>query len=97
MSKYGIISGPYFTVFGLYIQSEYRKIRTRNSVSGHFSRSDYLDKSADNDTLSIDGYNIIRADYPLNKKRGDVYMYFKEQLKLKQIVLISLSVLFVRY
>ena len=48
-SKYGVISGPYFPVFGLNleiyfvnirIQSEYRKIRTRNnSVFGHFSRS----------------------------------------------------------
>ena len=33
MSKYGVISGPY-------IQSKYKKIRTRNnSVSGHFPRS----------------------------------------------------------
>ena len=45
-SKYGVISGPYFPVFGLNterysispcIQSEYRKIWTRNnSVFGHF-------------------------------------------------------------
>ena len=49
MSKYRVISGPYFPVFGLNteiygvnfrIQSEYRKIRTRNnSVFGLFSRS----------------------------------------------------------
>ena len=49
MSKYVVISGPYFPVFGLNteiyevnlcIESEYRKIRTRdNHVSGHFSRS----------------------------------------------------------
>ena len=49
MSKYGVISVPYFPVFGLNtkiyfvnfrIQSEYRKIRrTRNnSVFGHFLR-----------------------------------------------------------
>ena len=47
--KYGVISCPYFPVFGLNteiyfvdsrIQSEYRKIRTRNnSVFGDFSRS----------------------------------------------------------
>ena len=47
MSKYGVFSGPYFPVFGLNaeiygvnlrIQSEYRKIWTRNnSVFGHFS------------------------------------------------------------
>ena len=50
MSKYGVISGPYFPVFGLNaeiylvnlrIQSEYREIWTRNnSVFGHFSRSE---------------------------------------------------------
>ena len=48
VSKYGVLSGPCFPVFGLdteiywnlRIQSEYRKIRTRkNSVSGHISRS----------------------------------------------------------
>ena len=49
VSKYGVISGPYFPVFGLNteiyevnlrIQSKYRKIRPRNnSVFGHFSRS----------------------------------------------------------
>ena len=48
VSKYGVISGPYFPVFGLNteiyevnlrIQSEYRNKRTRNnSVFGHFSR-----------------------------------------------------------
>ena len=50
VSKYGVFSGRYFPVFrlkteiffiNLYIQSECRKIWTRkNSVSGHFSRSD---------------------------------------------------------
>ena len=52
VSKHGVISGPYFAVFGLNteiygvfgvdlrIRSEYRKIRTtKNSVSGHFQRS----------------------------------------------------------
>ena len=49
VSKYGVISGPYFLVFGLNteiyevnlrIQSEYRKKRTRsNSVFGHLSCS----------------------------------------------------------
>ena len=49
-SKYSVISGPYFPAFGLNteiysvnlcIQSEYRKIRTRNSsVFCHFSHSD---------------------------------------------------------
>ena len=49
VSKYGVISGSYFPVFGLNtevyeinlrIQSEWRKIRVRNnSAFGHFSRS----------------------------------------------------------
>ena len=52
VSKYGVISGPYFPVFGLNtgiysvnrrIQSEHRKVETRNnSVFGHFSRSVFL-------------------------------------------------------
>ena len=52
MSKYVVISGPYFPVFGLNteiygvnlrIQSEYRKIRTRNStVFGLISRSVFV-------------------------------------------------------
>ena len=50
VSKYRVISGLYFPVFGLNTeiyfvnlrcQSEYRKIRTRNnSVFGYFSRSE---------------------------------------------------------
>ena len=49
VSKYGVIPGPYFPVFGvntgiysvnLRIQSEYKKMRTRNnSVFELFSRS----------------------------------------------------------
>ena len=49
VSKYGVIYGPYFVIFGLNtdiygvnlrIPSEYRKIRTRNnSVFKYFSRS----------------------------------------------------------
>ena len=52
--KYGVFPGPYFPVLGLNteiysvnlgIQSEYRKIGTRkNSVFGHFSRSEKLKK-----------------------------------------------------
>ena len=49
MSKYGVVSGTYFSIFGmnkdiysvnLGIQSEYRKVRTRNKfVFGHFSKT----------------------------------------------------------
>ena len=58
VSKYGVISGPYFPAFevnteryevSLRIHSECGKIQTRNnSVFGHFSRSDtvcYKDES----------------------------------------------------
>ena len=34
----------------------------------------------------IYGYNIIRPDHPHTQKRGGVCIYFKEQLKLKQII-----------
>ena len=54
VSRYGVISGPYFPVLGLNteiyevhlcIQSEYRKIRTRNNfVFGHFSSNVLFDK-----------------------------------------------------
>ena len=50
MSNYGVIAGLYFPVFelntkiygvNLCIQSEYRKIRSRNNpVFGHFSRNE---------------------------------------------------------
>ena len=52
VSKYGVFSGPYFSVFGLNmkihgvnlpIQSKYGKILTRkNSVFWHFLSSEYL-------------------------------------------------------
>ena len=55
VSIYGVISGPYFPVFGLNteiygvnlrVKSKYRKIPTRNnSVFGHFSRSVGLNHS----------------------------------------------------
>ena len=35
----------------------------------------YLDKSGDNDALSIDGYNIIRSDQPHNQKRWCMYLF----------------------
>ena len=55
MFKYGVVCGPYFPIFGLdteicrvnlRIQSECRKIQTRNnSVFGHFSRSDIFEQT----------------------------------------------------
>ena len=58
VSNYGLFSGPHFPAFGLnterysvslHIQSECGKIRTRkNSVFGHFSRSDIQGKVSSN-------------------------------------------------
>ena len=73
MSKYRVIPGPYFPVFGLNteicevnlrIQSEYRKIWTwNNSVFGHFSHSDRLTDSLSELTFSwFDFYDF----YALN-------------------------------
>ena len=38
----------------------------------------YLNQWADNDALSIDGYNITRADHPHNQKRGGICVHLKE-------------------
>ena len=69
VSKYGLFSGPYFLVFGLNteifgvslrIQSEYRKMRTRNNfVLGHFPRSDWITKNIYNLEKFIQEYDLI--------------------------------------
>ena len=77
MSKYGVFSGPYFPVFGLYteiysvnlrIHSKYRKIRTRkNSVFGHFSRSVDVFKGTDvNKTSSSEDCDVCHYWYFLS-------------------------------
>ena len=40
---------------------------------------DFLFNSHD-DGINIEGYNLLRADHPNDKKRGGVCMYFKEHL-----------------
>ena len=35
------------------------------------------------DSLSIDGYNIVRSDHPSGSKRGGVCCYFKESLPIR--------------
>ena len=40
---------------------------------------DFLFNSHD-DRINIEGYNLLRADHPNDKKRGGVCMYFKEHL-----------------
>ena len=51
-----------------------------------FISETYLDKSADNDALSIDDYYITRTNHPHNQKRRSECIHFKNQLKLKQII-----------
>ena len=34
------------------------------------------------DRISIDGYNLIRADHPSDSKRGGVCIYYKEHIPL---------------
>ena len=34
------------------------------------------------DRISIDGYNLIRADHPSDSKRGGVCIYYREHISL---------------
>ena len=75
VSKYGVFSDPYIPAFGLNteryfislrIQSEFGKIRTRkNSVFGHFSRSEIFYKSFVQQVmcLRVDSCTYLRADF----------------------------------
>ena len=40
----------------------------------------YLDSSVSSDNLYIKDYKLVRADHPVNVKRGGVCVYFKESL-----------------
>ena len=44
----------------------------------------YLDSTVDDKTIEIKGYNLIRADYLNNQRRGGVCFYFKGNLCLRQ-------------
>ena len=43
----------------------------------------YLDSSNDDVSLEISGYCLIRSDHPSNKKRGGIWIYYKNFLPLK--------------
>ena len=47
----------------------------------------YLDSTVplDDNSLSLNGYNLTRADHPDNVKRGCVCVYYKENLSLRII------------
>ena len=43
------------------------------------------------DSLNIDGYNIVRSDYPSISKRGGVSCYFKESLPIRTFKITSMA------
>ena len=47
----------------------------------------YLDSNTplDDDNLEISGYTLARSDHPSNTKRGDVWLYYKNNLPLRVI------------
>ena len=52
----------------------------------------YLDSSSDDDdNLEIAGYNIARADHPINTKRGGVCIYYKKCLPLRVLNIVFLN------
>ena len=40
----------------------------------------YLDSAAQDNNLSSNGYNLIKADHPNDVKQGGVCLYFKKSL-----------------
>ena len=51
----------------------------------------FLDLSANENSLLIPGYHLLRADHLNNLKKGDVCLYFKEDLSLRQIEILYFS------
>ena len=47
----------------------------------------YLDSTVplDDNSFSLNGYNLTRAEHPDNVKRGGVCMYYKENISLRII------------
>ena len=84
MSKCGVISGPYFSVLGLnreicgvniWIQSEYRKIRTRNdSVLGHFIRS------------AVSSLKLIKRGFSVEGKIYEMKTFIYDLYEIKTIM-----------
>ena len=86
VSKYGVVSGPYFPVFELNtevdsvklrIQSENRKIQTRNnSVFGHFSRSN-LQSNKNYKNTNDELLNQMTSDINSNAKQMPGILLFR--------------------
>ena len=51
-------------------------------LSETFLNSSY---SSDDHDLTLDSYKLIRADHPLNIKRGGVCIYYRESLPIKVV------------
>ena len=47
----------------------------------------YLDSSAPDSLLNIEGYNLVQADHPDNIKRGGVCIYYKETFSIRVVSL----------
>ena len=49
-----------------------------------FLSETFLDSTIahDDTNLNINGYSMLRSDYPSNSKHGEICMYFKESLPL---------------
>ena len=66
-------------------------------LSNIIQHKTYLDSSAplNDNSLQIEGYNLVRADHPNDVKRGGVCIYYREPLPvskpyLKEAVLLEL-------
>ena len=45
----------------------------------------YNSVHSDDRDISINGYNLIRADHPSNNKRGGVCIYYRESLAVQLV------------
>ena len=92
-AKYGVLSGPYFPVFGvnteiysinLRIQSKYGKIRTRkNSVYGHFLRSAKVMNEAE-DKRQIGRRYMFKRPQSVGKRREKIWSATKKRERNKE-------------
>ena len=90
MSKYGVISGPYFPVF-LRIQSDYMKIRNRNNtVFEHFSRSVKLTDMHKGMIININPLSANPTKWS-NKLKQFVANYLSESDHFVELVLKGLK------
>ena len=58
-----------------------------------FISETHLDSSVskDDNSLSIEGYSIIRADHPCNTKRGGASIYYNDKTAVRQMNNVNLQ------